>query len=112
MTPSYAYACDVVRVIDGDTIVVHVDLGFRTWRRDEPIRLAHVDAPDSQPGKMMVTAYVSNLLPVGSRVLCRTFKPADKYGRWLASVELPNGWDLATHLLELRLVVPYEGGPR
>ena len=32
-TPLFCYQADVLRVIDGDTIVVNLDLGFRTWQR-------------------------------------------------------------------------------
>src|SRR5215813_13038702 len=36
----------VVRVIDGDTVVVNMDMGWHTWRHDEHIRLNGVDAPE------------------------------------------------------------------
>ena len=42
----------IVRVIDGDTVVVHMDLGWHTWRHDEHIRLNGIDAPErTDPGE-------------------------------------------------------------
>lgn len=43
--PAYTYAADVLRVIDGDTLEVRVDLGFRVYVV-ERIRLRGVDAPE------------------------------------------------------------------
>lgn len=42
----YIYRAEIVRVIDGDTVVADIDLGFSTWRRDERLRLARIDAPE------------------------------------------------------------------
>ncbi|MEM6668731.1 MAG: thermonuclease family protein [Pseudomonadota bacterium] len=42
----YLYRADITRVIDGDTVVADIDLGFNTWRRDERLRLARIDAPE------------------------------------------------------------------
>jgi endonuclease YncB( thermonuclease family) len=36
----------IVRVIDGDTVVANLDLGWHTWRHDEHIRLGGIDAPE------------------------------------------------------------------
>ena len=36
----------IVRVIDGDTVVANLDLGWHTWRHDEHIRLNGIDAPE------------------------------------------------------------------
>ena len=42
----YEYKCDVVRVIDGDTVVVNIDLGFDTWLFDQHIRIQHIQIAD------------------------------------------------------------------
>ena len=42
----YDYQCTIVRVVDGDTVDVDIDLGFDTWRRGERIRLYGVDTPE------------------------------------------------------------------
>ena len=35
----YEYRCEIVRVVDGDTVDVNIDLGFDTWIHKERIRL-------------------------------------------------------------------------
>lgn len=42
----YTYKATIVRVIDGDTVVANIDLGFRTWLHDERLRLYGIDAPE------------------------------------------------------------------
>lgn len=44
--PQYVYHAEVVRVIDGNTLVMNVDLGFHVWLHDETLRLNGVTAPD------------------------------------------------------------------
>ncbi len=46
LSDRYTYLAHVVRVVDGDTIDVDIDLGFNTWRRDERLRLARINAPE------------------------------------------------------------------
>lgn len=42
---TYVYECDLIRVIDGDTVELDIDLGFFTWLREQRIRLLGIDAP-------------------------------------------------------------------
>ena len=42
----YEYKCRIVRVIDGDTVDVDIDLGFGIWIKNERIRLKDIDAPE------------------------------------------------------------------
>jgi len=41
------YTCRIVRIIDGDTIVVDIDLGYGLWQRDQPLRLRGIDAAET-----------------------------------------------------------------
>ena len=41
----YTCKAKIVRVIDGDTVVADIDLGFRTWLHGEHLRLYGIDAP-------------------------------------------------------------------
>ena len=41
----YTYRAEVVDVIDGDTIDVHIDLGFYVWIRFQRIHLFGIEAP-------------------------------------------------------------------
>ena len=42
----YEYNCKIVRVVDGDTVDVDVDLGWSIWRCGERIRLYGIDTPE------------------------------------------------------------------
>jgi micrococcal nuclease len=42
----YFYRADLVRVVDGQNVMLDVDLGFFTWHRKTTVRLAGIDAPD------------------------------------------------------------------
>ena len=44
----YEYKVKVVRVIDGDTIDVDIDLGFNTTLTKKRIRLYGMDTPESR----------------------------------------------------------------
>ena len=35
----FEYGCKIVRVVDGDTVDVDIDLGFDVWLRKQRIRL-------------------------------------------------------------------------
>ena len=44
----YEYRCKILRVIDGDTVDVDIDLGFGIILRDERVRLMDIDTPESR----------------------------------------------------------------
>ena len=44
--PQYVYHAEVVRVVDGGTVVMNIDLGFHVWLHDETLRLKDIAAPD------------------------------------------------------------------
>jgi micrococcal nuclease len=44
----YEYRCNVVKVIDGDTVDVDIDLGFGIWLRGERVRIMGIDTPESR----------------------------------------------------------------
>lgn len=79
----YSYAAKLVRVIDGDTVVLDLDLGFRLWRFGESYRLGRIDTPEmnTDEGKQS-KAWLENALIRAASLSVVTSK-ADKYGRWL-----------------------------
>jgi hypothetical protein len=78
--PPYTYSASVVRVIDGDTVVLDVDLGFGIWLRSQSFRLTGCNAIErSKPGGKEAKANLIELLPVGTAVLLRSIAD-DKYG--------------------------------
>lgn len=108
-----------IHVVDGDTIDVRVDRGFRDTS-EMRIRLYGVNTPErGQPGYTEASITLATLLfdPAHQSrpLICRTIMPKDKYGRWLAAVEVltfPSIADVSTELIRLGYGVEYYGGAR
>ena len=104
----YEYEAVIVRVVDGDTIVADVSLGFGMWIHNETFRLSGINAPENSTvaGKE-VSAYLKAILPAGTKVVLQTKKDKkEKFGRFLAVVLL-NGEDLNLRLLSEGKAVKY-----
>ena len=81
----YDYKATVVKIVDGDTIDVDIDLGFYMVTRQR-LRINRIDTPErGQDGFHEATDRVKELCPVGSQVVVSTSK-AGKFGRWIAEV--------------------------
>ena len=87
--PSYSYRAVVVRIVDGDTIRVDLDLGLHVWQRNMPLRLLGYDAPEvrgeERPQGLLASAALAELLPIGTEIIVETRK-GDGFGRYLAQV--------------------------
>ena len=44
----YEYKVNIIKVIDGDTVDVDIDLGFGVWIKDERVRIMGIDTPESR----------------------------------------------------------------
>ena len=44
----YEYRCNVLKIVDGDTVDVDIDLGFGVWIKDERVRIMGIDTPESR----------------------------------------------------------------
>ena len=44
----YEYKSKVIKVVDGDTVDVDIDLGFGVWLKDERVRIMGIDTPESR----------------------------------------------------------------
>ncbi len=98
----YTYRATVVRVVDGDTVDLAVDAGFRITFTDR-FRLSSIDAPEMK-APTYDAGHASRLwlhaLIGGRELQIQTYKPAtDKYGRWLATLFL-DGVDVNAALVE------------
>lgn len=82
--PSYTYKAEKIRVIDGDTIDLRVDLGLRIFVEIR-CRLFGINAPElSQPGGKDAKEALDLYTFAIPFLIIKTFKnPKDKYGRWL-----------------------------
>lgn len=89
----YHYKATVDRVVDGDTIVVLIDLGFTTWRHTQWLRLARIDAPEvhtvTRDEGLAATAFLRELLPPGQQLIVETIRDKhDSFKRYLAELWL------------------------
>lgn len=103
-------------VIDGDSLRVMVDLGFRVWHKTH-VRLLGIDSPErGETGWAEARAALIALVPHGSPVIVETEGP-DKYGgRWLAHVYAVRAGqpplNVGMQLVAEGFAVPYHGGAR
>jgi micrococcal nuclease len=44
----WTYRCNVLKVVDGDTVDVDIDLGFGIWQKNERVRIMGIDTPESR----------------------------------------------------------------
>ena len=49
----YEYRCNVIKIVDGDTVDVDIDLGFGVWLHDERVRIMGIDTPESRTSDLV-----------------------------------------------------------
>jgi endonuclease YncB( thermonuclease family) len=101
----------VVRWVDGDTCYLDVNLPFGLTARMD-FRLYGIDTPErGRAGWAEASAMSRHLAPAGAPVSVRTFKDADKYGRYLAVIGAA-GLVVNDELVLAGLAGLYGGGTR
>ena len=87
----YTYNGTIVRVIDGDSVWIEVDVGFHMSYKYN-FRLGRINTPELRSSDPIekakaydAKARLEELLPKGAEVTVHTGKPG-KYGRWIAEV--------------------------
>lgn len=97
--PDYIYRVTLDRVIDGDTIDVHIDLGFKmsAFKR---LRLLEIDTDEKRGGTAatklrakMAQARITELLGMGEIYIKTKMDATGKYGRLLAWPFVKDGED-------------------
>ena len=90
----YEYKAHVVRIVDGDTIVVDISLGFDMKMNKVKLRLYGIDTPETyrpscneeKEHGMAAKHFVSDMC-FGKDVMIKTYRDKQgKYGRYLADV--------------------------
>jgi endonuclease YncB( thermonuclease family) len=108
----YTYEPTIKRVIDGDTFVCDIDLGFNILIRNKSVRVAHVNAPEKNtPEGQQAKAYTESMLSQGNVTLTILDHKGDKYGRLLAEVSIGSR-RLDRCMVEDGHGKPYEGGKK
>lgn len=108
----FEYEAKAVRVIDGDTIELDIDLGFSITRR-EKVRLYGVNTPeltDKDPAirkKALEAKQAVINMVMGKTLQIKTLKDKlDKYGRILVIIHV-NGFIVNDELVSANLAEPY-----
>ena len=114
----YEYRTKVVRIVDGDTVDVDIDLGFGVWLRKERVRLLGIDTPESRTRdkvekKYGLAAKAFLKKSLGTSPILKTTKDGKgKFGRILG--ELWRTTDFADksindYMIDKRHAVAYHG---
>lgn len=103
----YTYYTKIDRVVDGDTVDVFIDLGFRVWHK-ERIRMDGIDTAEKNTvfGKATKEFLIKTL--EGKLVRLEVSKP-DKYGRYLGKIYLDSTESVNDQMIKFGLAKPYGG---
>ena len=119
----YEYKVKVVRVIDGDTVDVDIDLGFGIWFRKERVRIMGIDTPESRTRDkvekkfgLASKAKLKQLLKDGAILKTQVSKKGEdmkgKFGRILGDFILDDGRKVTEVLIDEGHAVAYFGGSK
>jgi len=117
----HEYKVKILKVVDGDTVDVDIDLGFGIWLKKERVRLMGIDTPESRTSDKVEKVFglaakerLSSLL--GSEAILETqvSKGGEdmkgKFGRILGNFTTTNGEHCADVLMREGHAVAYSGG--
>ena len=112
----YEYNVKVVKVIDGDTVDVDIDLGFGVWLHKERVRIYGIDTPESRTRDkvekrfgLLAKEFVKQFVK-GSSVILRTQKydAKGKFGRILGDI-IVDDKSLSETMIQEHHAVAYHG---
>lgn len=120
----YDYHCEIVRVIDGDTVEIDINLGFGIFLHNRIVRISGIDTPSIRTRDLIEKQFglaskkrAEELLPIGSRqiLISELDHSGDvahgKFGRILGDFQINNS-TFAKLMLEEYYAVPYSGGSK
>jgi micrococcal nuclease len=118
----HEYKVKIIKVVDGDTVDVDIDLGFGVWLRDERVRVMGIDTPESRTSDkvekifgLAAKARLSSLLGVDAILETQVHKGENmkgKFGRILGNFMTMNGEHCADVLMREGHAVAYSGGSK
>jgi endonuclease YncB( thermonuclease family) len=86
LTPAYRYRARPLRVIDGDTYEMAIDLGLKVWTH-VPIRLFGWSCPElNEPNGLAAKAAAEQYLLSAMAIIIETEKDKQTFARWLGHV--------------------------
>ena len=116
----YEYASKLVRIIDGDTIDVDLDLGFTVVLKKQRIRLYGINTPESRTRDLeekqygLASKYRLKELLKGATIVVKTAidkKARGKYGRILGTI-YADGININDKMVEEGHAIAYYGGKK
>ena len=124
----YEYKTKLIKVVDGDTVDVDIDLGFGVWLKKERVRIMGIDTPESRTRDKVEKVFgkaASKRLKelLGPNPVLRTQIARDgedmkgKFGRILGDFDVycpaTQAWRPVTSVMsEEGHCVPYYGGSK
>jgi len=119
----YEYKVNILKVVDGDTVDVDIDLGFGVWLRNERVRLAGIDTPESRTSDAIEKVFgqaakdrLNSLLGAEAILISQISKSGDnikgKFGRIIGNFKTINGEVIADILMNEGHAVAYNGGDK
>ena len=119
----YEYKVNILKVVDGDTVDVDIDLGFGCWLRNERVRIVGIDCPESrtsdriekvfgEAAKQRVTSLLSSEATLISQVSKMGENMKGKFGRILGDFRTINDQVVSITLMEEGHAVAYNGGDK
>jgi micrococcal nuclease len=105
----YNYKSTVIKVYDGDTITVDIDLGLCTWIKNQKIRLSRINSKEikgiERPDGVLAREFLSKLI-LGKEIIIKTKKDSkEKYGRWLGEIFIKADDDIMININDFMIIV-------
>lgn len=117
------YDVTVVKVVDGDTVDVDIDLGFGICLKDERVRIMGIDTPESRTSDRVEKLFgkaaskrLKELLQSDAKLITTEDKSGEdmkgKFGRILGDFRAADGRLVTDIMIEEGHCVPYFGGSK
>ena len=117
------YDVHVVKVVDGDTVDVDIDLGFGICLKDERVRIMGIDTPESRTSDDVEKLFglaaknrLYSLLEKDAKLITTEDKNGEdmkgKFGRILGDFRAADGRMVTQIMIEEGHCVPYFGGSK
>jgi len=117
------YDVKVLKIVDGDTVDVDIDLGFGVTLTDERVRIMGIDTPESRTSDRVedlfgeaAKARLKELMKHGGKLITTEDRKGEdmkgKFGRILGDFRVADGRKVTDILIEEGHAVAYFGGSK